>query len=342
LLSIYYVVNSSKLFQKIIGSIVAMWLAYFLIQSQSLSGYSTLVLAFSFVLIKKIVFFKSKLKRYLGISFVLLSIFVSFFMIARFYNFLNSTPIEKQVVGYTVNGNIYLNYTGRKDKEGENFIYMNLCDYEIRKEWSSVSHLDVDSVYSILVRYLTATNRNKDSVGVHSLSENDIKNIESGIANPSYLDHGIKAIYSKYIFIMSSYFSSGNPNNNSFMQRLVYSKAAINLIKDNWLFGVGISNSQPLYNEYYNVNIPELGEKNRNRAHNQFLSLWLEGGLVCLFAFSLLLILAFHNSFLSTYWIKLALLVILTTTFFIEDTIETQIGSTFFGLVLSIVIFPRK
>ena len=118
---------------------------------------------------------------------------------------------------------------------------------EMKTEWNKRSSIDYNGrtaegqfISTTLVRYLTSKDLRKDALGVRSLTDHDITMIEQGSANYSYIHSpGLKTRILKMIKGYEVFRLTGNPSGSSMMQRIEYLRASINIIKNNFIFGVG-------------------------------------------------------------------------------------------------------
>jgi O-antigen ligase len=94
---------------------------------------------------------------------------------------------------------------------------------------------------------------------------------------------------------------------------------------------VGTGDLKKSFKEQYELNQTKLEEKNRLRAHNQFLTFFISYGII---GGLLFLVFFFYPLFYSEvrknpYYI--VLLAICAISFLTEDTLETQVGVTFYA-----------
>ena len=183
-----------------------------------------------------------------------------------------------------------------------------------------------------LARYLTSKDLHKDAEGVMALDDQDIRNVEQGIANyNNWLHPGVRARISSTLFEYSLYRKTNNPNGGSLSQRIEYTRASLYLIKEHPLFGIGTGDAPDLYQQAYNELDSPLDLSYRRRAHNQYLSITVAFGAVGLLLFLAVLLLPYcSNKKYRTYLYTIFLCIILLSML-PEDTIETQAGVTFFA-----------
>jgi O-antigen ligase len=99
----------------------------------------------------------------------------------------------------------------------------------------------------------------------------------------------------------------------------------------NLLFGVGTGDLKKSFKEQYNRHHTKLEEKNQLRAHNQFLTFFITYGVVggVLFFLFFFYPLVFKSIRSNPYYV--VLIVIYAISFLTEDTLETQVGVTFYA-----------
>ena len=182
-----------------------------------------------------------------------------------------------------------------------------------------------------LVRYLTSKGLRKDSVGVFSLSENDVSNIKKGIPTVRELKYsGIFLRLDRLFFEYNVYINQGNPSGNSATQRLEFWKVGWGIVKDNFFTGVGTGDVQQAYDQQYSKQENRLDEKFQLRAHNQFLTIWITFGIFGLLFFIFILFYPFSDPVVRENNYYLAFFIVVLLSFVAEDTLETQAGLSFF------------
>jgi O-antigen ligase len=134
---------------------------------------------------------------------------------------------------------------------------------------------------------------------------------------------------------------SGNldPNGHSILQRLEFWKASKYIIKENWIFGVGLGSSKATFLQTYKKMNSKLLIENQWESHNQFLSIWVSYGIIGLVLFLLWLFSIFQN-IVHTHWVNLSIFFVVLFSFLVEDTLSTLTGMTLFGFFAG--IFQNK
>ncbi|MDP2422870.1 MAG: O-antigen ligase family protein, partial [Bacteroidales bacterium] len=217
---------------------------------------------------------------------------------------------------------------------------------ELQEAWNQHSTIDFmgldaknQEIRFTLVRYLSSKNLRKDASGISNLSPKDINNIELGVANIEYLKPlslKIKIYEAASGFINMGL--TGNPNANSFLQRIEYWKASWWLIQKNPIVGVGTGDMNIAFRQAYIEMDSPLLEQWRWRSHNQYLSICVGFGVIGMLWFLFAMFypawrLKGHKNFLFVVFFIIAL-----SSMLVEDTIETQAGVTFFALFYALFL----
>lgn len=251
--------------------------------------------------------------------------------------------IVEQLDTHTKLGNPYVFDTIRYGIEDGRYLGLYLSKQETIDAWNERSDNKIESVYDkkyrILVRYLTSKDLRKDAEGVSQLTEDDIRNIENGVANYNYINNpGIRTRIMKIIIAYDNYISTKNANGSSVFQRVEYIKASLNIIKDNPLMGVGTGDIANTFEQYYEDTNSKLTKENRLRSHNQYLAITVAFGIIGLlwYLFSILYPLSMREN---RNYLYIIFLLIMLLSMLTEDTLETQIGVTLFAFFNSFLVF---
>lgn len=216
---------------------------------------------------------------------------------------------------------------------------------ELNEVWSQRSSIDFmgedkngEMLRMTVARYMTAKGLTKDAKGFKQLTAEDIENIENGYTYPEqkneFLMPRINGI--KYQLL-----NNHDPNGHSLLQRIEHWKAAIHILKKNGIIGVGTGGNQKAFDlAYEELNSP-LSLENRHRSHNMFLTYTISYGIFGLLAFLVLLLLIFKIAKQENLFSVLVFLIIFSS-FFTEDTLETQLGVTIFGFFMATLIKRKQ
>ena len=329
------------------------WLVIFLFILQSVTGIVIFIATGIFFLLK---FSNLMDKQYwyirymLLISLSLLIVAVSSYTIYVIFSF-SARPIEKAKLDiYTPAGNTYEHNILNRQMENGNYVWINVCEPEMAKEWNRRSSIDYHATDLMghelrytLIRYLTSLGLKKDQAGISQLTETDILHIERGMANHIYQNN--KWIYPRIyqiIWELDNYFKGGNPSGHSVAQRIVYWKTGLDIIRKNPWFGVGTGDIKDAYAAQYEEDQTILDPKWQFVTHNQMLSFIISFGFIGFLIVAFGMVYPFiiekrHARMLPFIFAVIAILSMLS-----EDTLTTQAGATFFAFFYSLFIFTRE
>lgn len=349
---IHYVIfdYGLKRIPKFLLSIALLWLVAFLFILQSFTGivmfFLLILLGFAWLYIKQ----NRQVFR-----FVLASIFLSLFFIVisaithkvdRYYT--RQKVDLSQLKQTTVNDKPFQHDTLRKVYENGYLLYINLCYSELRNEWAKRSSLPFDGLdrkaqplSHTIVRYITSLGYTKDSVGIWKLSDEDIVFIENGATSVVFKENkwGVYTRIYQLLWEIDAYRTQGSVSYSSVMQRLVFAKAALHVIKDNFWFGVGWGDVQESLNQYYKQYELGLPRNLWFMPHNQYLTVWVGAGFIGFAIFIVALLLPFILRKKFKYFLPLYFFGVIMVSMLSEDTFESHIGITFAVLFGSLFIF---
>ena len=329
--------------------LVTIWLILFLIMLKALTGVfvfaiTGFILVWIYIRYIKNLFIKWSL-AVMVIAALLVTLSYITKSISRFYTVeqISWGQIEK----YTVNGNPYEHKLNDSQIENGNFVWLYICEKELEKEWNNRSNLKYEGkdlkgqeIKHTIIRYLTSRGFRKDSLGNSRLTDEDIRLIESGIANYIY---GKKlSIYPKLyevIWQIDVFRRGENPSGHSVTQRILYIQAGIGIIRQNFWFGTGTGDVADAFSKYYDETDSKLDKKWRLRAHNQYITFIITFGL---FGFLWIMFSLIYPASLEKKWkdyFFIMFFIIGFLSMFNEDTLETHIGNSFFSFFYALFLF---
>ncbi|MBN2215124.1 MAG: oligosaccharide repeat unit polymerase [Bacteroidales bacterium] len=335
--------------EKIVYLLLAVWFAIFLFILQSFTGIWIFITVLPVLLIH---WFVIKKNTWLTISIIIvvlagfiLALTLLYSIIGKFFPSLEISP--EKLEEYTVNGNPYHHDLESGLLENGNYIYLYLCEKELRNEWSKKSNIHFDStdnkgqvLNQTLIRYLTSKSLTKDSAGIASLDQEDIRMIENGYSN--YIFKKRFAIYPRiyqFVWELDVYMKTGRSSGHSLAQRIEYIRNGVEIIKRNFWIGVGTGDVKMEYDSQYEASDSRLENKWRLRAHNQFVTFFITFGFIgftwIIFAF--MYAISFEKKWKEL--LPVLFLVIAFLSMLNEDTLETHAGICFFSFFFSIFIF---
>lgn len=310
------------------------WFCYYTYYSQVLSG----VVALAVVIFVLLIHFAFRYSKKLGYAALILTAVTALLPFVFLF-----TNFEREEIHYDYNsltyttpsGNQYTHFLNENTCVNGKPIFVFVCEKELRQEWNKKSAISYDStdrrkqpLRFTLMRYMTSKNLKKDSLDFQQLTKTDIQNIENGIAGVEETESGLLARIDGVKFQLKH---SDDPNGHSLLQRLAYWKAGIEIIKKNWLLGVGVGDVQTAFNNQYTTSKSPLFPENRLRAHNSYLTSWISFGIFGFILFLLLIIHFLRFQLVQKNVLGIMFILVAISTFFIEDTLETQLGVTFFA-----------
>ncbi len=249
----------------------------------------------------------------------------------------------------TAGGEVYYHDIRTPQRENGHYVWVYVADKELGRTWNRRSTVGFNGkdakgqpLRATLVRYLASMGLRKDSVGVSALNEQDVERIGKGVASV-VLGHRdpIHARIDQVLYELEQYRATSDASGYSVAMRIEFLRAGWTIARGKWLTGVGTGDTRLAFAEEYVRMQSTLAEKWRLRAHNEYLTLLISFGV-----FGLLW------SVFSWTWpaqrlgaFKHPLFVCWAITFAVscvsEDTIETQMGATFFAFFYALLVFAR-
>ena len=343
---------SLRKYEKYTCSAAIIWFVVFLYLLKSLTGLIIFFVVLFVSLIYISYYFKSKFNRVLFRSLLLVfAILIGMFLTKSVNQFYKITNVDfEKLESETISGNSYKHYKSKKEIENGNYVWFYISYEELKQEWDKRSNIAFEGVDGknqklrvTLIRYITSKGFRKDSVGVSKLTDVDIRNIELGMANYIYQNkYSLYPLLYKAIWEIDVYRKGNNPAGNSITQRIEFLKSAKGIISSNFYFGVGTGDVEDSFKNQYEIIKSKLPKKKRLRAHNQYVTFLLSFGIFgfILLFFALLYPVVKKKGFSN--YLFLVFFIIVLLSFINEDTLETQIGITFFSYFYSLFLFGSK
>ena len=261
---------------------------------------------------------------------------------------LNVEPVDFSTLERkTAQGNTYWHDTLHYPVEDGKFVGLYYCKTEMQEAWSERSTMPFEgtttngeNLEATLARYLTSKDLRKDAEGVKALTDEDIHNIEQGVANYNNWKHpGLRARLSSTLFEYNLYRRFNNPNGGSLSQRIEFTRASLHLIGQHPWFGVGTGDVPQAFNRAYDELHSPLSDEHRFRAHNQYLAIAVAFGLVGLAFFLFVLLCPWCACRKRRAYLYTVFLVIMMLSMLAEDTLETQAGASLFAFFEALLLF---
>lgn len=344
-------IRTNNIAIRVASILVSVWLLYFMIFMQSLTG--LVVLLASTTLIAVIMAALHRKWKLLVAMVALVGVVLSFagFYVARAYNdfyALRGNEVPPLYVK-SATGEHYFQQLDVPMYENGNKVMVNLCWIDMHREWEKRSKVPFyggrdekgNYVRTTLPRYMASRGLLKDSAGMAQLSDEEIRRIEAGWTNYKDAERNPLEIRAYQVFWeIYNYSAGGNPSGSSVTMRFIVFDAAVHAIGENPWVGTGVGSQKKTYNKYYTENGTKLDEKWQwLPAHNQFLSLAVTLGIPVTLFFIFSLWWPARNMRRWRSYVYLAFFIIVTLSFFDDDTLETQQGVTFFAFFNSLFLY---
>ena len=342
----YYLVKRNH--SLMIKSIMVFMIIWFLWQITVFESFTSVLViaALCFVLVMYFIFrsTKTNVKICMVVAIVVVAGVVIYFPYKVAKDYMNPAKVDvTQLDTHTKLGNPYVFDTMAFGVEDARYVGLYLSKNEMLDAWNKRSvkkiNSEWDDGYRTLVRYLTSKDLRKDAEGVEHLTENDIRNIENGVANYNYIENpGFKTRIMKVMVAYSNYERNGDANGSSVFQRVEYIKASFDIIKDNPVFGVG-TGIVKVFADYYEDTNSKLKPEYRLRSHNQYLAIMVAFGVVGLLWFLFSMFYPLFADKRNRNYLYIVFLFIVMLSMFTDDTLETQVGATLFAFFNSFLVF---
>ncbi|MBD78812.1 MAG: hypothetical protein CL840_07820 [Crocinitomicaceae bacterium] len=319
--------------------IIAMVFLAYMISLKMLTGIVVFIIAL-FIILELHLF--SQNRKLFKLVALVLPIAISALIGLYVYSFVK-TFIFPNVVDYServersANGGKYDYHPEILQLENGNRVWDFLSEYEMEIAWDKRSEIKYKEkeltgqpIRVTLIRFLTSKNIRKDRYGVEALSEDEIEAIENGVTNYRFMTNkGLsKRIYETAWELHNYLVNKDNPSGNSVAQRIEFWKAAKHVINKNWLIGVGAGDLKDELNLAYTESNSVLNEKYRSKPHNQYITFFVYFGFIGLVWFLIVLLQSYEA--LKKDIVGVSFFIIVTLSMITEDTLETQIGASFF------------
>ena len=337
--------QGKSLLIQIIYLIISLLLLFYLLYSQTLSGIAILmVIAFCYIIHLVVNQKDKRIKWIFGGSLALFLATLIVYTAYITYDYFHVKDPVADRTALTASGNPY---TFEEDPMVENGHYIGnyVCEKELQTAWAMRS----DSVYdgltsATLVRYLNSLGLRKDSAAVMRLSDNDIRNIESHNANVYYTRKASlrRALYETY-FGFTLYGKYGIINESSLLERVELWRASWRVIREHWLFGVGIGNERAALDRQLEAqHSPIAGKRPGRGSHNQFLTYWLAAGIIPVLYLCFILIYPFAAMRKRVTFLYFAFIAMMFLSMLVENTLDVQTGLMLWTTFVPILLFHKN
>ena len=319
---------------------------------ESLSGYVVLAAVVLVSAVYAFLQWKKSRAWHIAVAAVAFLVLVAVFFVVRHEvkPLLKVEPADFATLEYqTAQGNFYWHDTIYNPVEDGKYVGLYYCQKEMQEAWAQRSAMPFDgltttgeNLEATLARYLTSKDLRKDTQGVMALTDEDIHNIEQGVANYNNWKHpGLRARLSVTLFEYNLYRRYNNPNGGSLSQRIEYTRASFHIIGQHPWFGVGTGDVPQAFEQAYDDIHSPLRDEFRFRAHNQYLAIAVAFGLVGLAFFLFVLFYPWLSTRKRHTYLYMVFLTIMLLSMFPEDTLETQAGATLFAFFEALLLFAH-
>tara|TARA_Y100001934_G_C12383403_1_gene794009 strand:- start:375 stop:1928 length:1554 start_codon:yes stop_codon:yes gene_type:complete len=325
--------------------IPSVWIVYYLVSAESLTGILLLPIVFTYFL-----FFL--FKRNLKLAMALITVLIGLFIWVGFE--LNDIRVmifknhNSELMHQTLNGRYYSHNLKATFRENGYLVFDNFSKEELEKEWNKRSEKKYKESFneykysSILMRYLSSKGLTKDSVGVSKLSDLEIEAIEKGVTNVYYVNRNpiFKRLHVGVMEIKDA-IENNRYEGRSIASRFMYATTGIQIFKENFWIGVGTGDVKDEFLKKYSES--SLFKKGCDKkSHNQYITIALSLGVFGFLTFTGALILLLKKYSGTIKYLFILSQIILLLSMIWEDTIETQAGATIFSLLLNVFLFEDK
>lgn len=332
--------------EKLFALLVMGWLFYFIVLLESATAFLIIIALLSLVLVHTVLRSRSiGLKAASALVLIGCAVAGGLYVHRIWHNQTLDLPFDKsEAPWHTVNGNGYHHYPERHFRENGHRMWNYVCHEEMEREWPKRSAMHIDSadmrgetLRYTLMRYLSSKGLPKDSVSIHSLTDEDVRNIEMGFTNHLYTQRwGISRRLADMFWQMEKYRHTGDPNNSSLIQRWVYARIGLQIVRENWLMGVGTEGMAHTYHEVYGRDDHGLYPQYRLIAHNQFLAT-----TICLGVFGgtwFVISLLFPLRWTRGNMLYLGFLLMMVISFLSDNTLGSQAGVTLYAFMNALLV----
>lgn len=349
----YYFFKENQLKHKIIWAITSAWLFAFLFILHLITG----IVVF-FITLTVLLFWLGIIHQKISVKIITIGLTLVIsgssvgYVCHCYKDFQISNSIEPMpMYDYSPRGEKLFHDTISSNSEREengNYVYRNVARNELVESWNKRSAIKIDSfdlkgqpIRFTLMRFLTSKGLLKTADAVEQLSAEEVNAIERGVANNKYLYMNMIELRLHKIFWEIEMFKKYNvADGHSVMLRWLYWKTGFEIIKEHPIIGVGTGDVQDLFNEKHQATAI-VSEKYWRRAHNQYLTYFITYGVIggtyfLFFLFYPIIQQKRYRQFIYVSFFSIALLSMLT-----EDTLETQVGITFFAFFNTLLIFKK-
>ena len=219
--------------------------------------------------------------------------------------------------------------------ENGNLIYAYVCRDELKAAWRQRSSLPLDDTNEagfsrepVLIRYLNAVGLTKDSLGVASLADDQVRDVERWVENPVYVQgNPVKKMVYVMCFERECGKYEGAVRNFTMLQRFELWRAAWEVVRSHPLAGTGTGDAAADLGAQLEADRSPLAGW-PHKAHNEYLTLLMSFGAVGMLLLAAAWLRAAPRLRRQPAWLLMWALAILVSML-TEDTLDTLAGILF-------------
>ncbi len=347
-IGIYFIYYERRSVLKLLFLFSIILLLLYLVAIESVTGF-VIIFVISVVILSFLVNNLSKRGKINAIFAIVLIVLSTFSYLGYVYHSYFDAIDSRDLKARTAKGNLY--YIAEDDLVENAFhVYWYICEKELKEAWNERSNIAFEGqdarkqeLKYTLIRYLNSLGLRKDAEAINSLSDEDIHNIEKGIANVVYTRHfDPRARIYKLFWEYSLYKKKSDPSGHSFIQRIAFWQHGWNIVKKNPWIGVGTGDVAQAYQDEYESGNTILQKEYRYRSHNQYLAILIGFGFIGLLWFLFVLIFPVYYQQKQKSYFYMVFFLIMVISMITEDTLETQAGATFYAFINAFLLFLNK
>lgn len=343
--------NEEKQFWlRIVYILLALWMSVFIFILQSMTGIVVWLLCSYILLFYTIFHMRQQVMRIVGSTVLILApLLIGSYLLVQVDAFYpDERPDFSKLEKVSAGGEPYGHDTVNLALENGYYINQYVATNELKRAWNRRSDIPYvggkdardQFIFSTVIRYMTSKGLRKDSLGVSALTDEDIRAIESGIANVRFIygnpiDNRIYTVLWEFDKMMQEKRVQGH----SVTQRVEFWKTGWHIFLDNMWFGVGSGDLNRSFEKMYEELDSELGKAYRLRAHNQVLTIAISLGIVGLLIFLASVVYPFLRLRNANTFLYIGFAIIIYTSMLNEDTLETQFGVTLYAFFNAFLLY---
>lgn len=323
-------------------SVIALWLFAMLVLLQSVTGLVMLVVVFlTYYLYRAYRMLNNSLRILAVVAPLLIIAGVAFLYLQGFEDYrsvkdvsYNHPPFET----HTAAGAPYKHHVENFETENGYYIYRYESMDELEEAWKKRSDAGFRSpdargqeLRHTLARYLTSMGLRKDAEGLAELTEEDIRRVEQGYTSVAQSKNPIARRIKASYFEINAHINGACPQGSSLMQRYAFLSTGWHVARENLFLGVGTGDVNDAMQAQYEQNNSCLDSEHRRRSHNQYLTFLISFGVFGALYFVLFNLWAIRRAIGQRHLVAAGFSIMAALSFLAEDTLETQVGATFFA-----------